>query len=309
MITNEKLNQFSSPIAEHGFSALVSITRTSSNINKTSSREANHIVNKSNRFLFDTGISENSVINNSKIFGIDLSTIDGIILSHGHFDHFTGIYNIVEKIISLRLRSKVDIFTHPDAFLKRWVIHPDKKKVKLPFLDENKLTRIGGQIHKNKKPLFIPNNEDYALLITGEIPRKTIFEKGYPFQYAEDGNDEKKLIHDPFVKDDQAIIMNVKNKGLVILTGCGHAGIINTINYSKEITGISELYAVIGGFHLPANNEMYENALYPTLNEIQKSDPKFIIPCHCTGWKATNKIIDLMPEKFIQPSVGTVFSF
>jgi len=309
MITNEKLNQFSSPIAEHGFSALVSITRTSSKINKTSSIESNNIVNKSYRFLFDTGISENSVIHNSKIFGIDLSTIDGIILSHGHFDHFTGIYNIVEKITSLSLRAKVDIFTHPDAFLKRWVIHPDKMKVKLPFLDENKLNRIGGQIHKNKKPLFIPNNEDYTLLITGEIPRKTIFEKGYPFQYAEDDNDEKKLIHDPFVKDDQAIIMNVKNKGLVILTGCGHAGIINTINYSKEITGISELYAVIGGFHLPANNEIYENALYPTLNEIQKSDPKFIIPCHCTGWKATNKIIDLMPDKFIQPSIGTVFTF
>ncbi|MDX1372399.1 MAG: MBL fold metallo-hydrolase, partial [Nitrososphaeraceae archaeon] len=103
--------------------------------------------------------------------------------------------------------------------------------------------------------------------------------------------------------------INVKNKGLVILTGCGHAGIINTINYSKEITGISELYAVIGGFHLPATNEIYENALNPTLNEIQKSDPKFIIPCHCTGWKATNKIIDIMPDKFIQPSVGTIFTF
>lgn len=309
MLTNEKLNKFSSPIAEHGFSALVSIARTSSRINKNLNRESNTFENKYNTFLFDTGISENSVIHNSKIFEIDLSTIDGIILSHGHFDHFTGIYNIVEKVISLSLRSKVDIFTHPDAFLKRWEICPDGRKVKLPFLDEQRLRMVGGQIHKNKKPLFIPNNDDYSILITGEIPRKTNFEKGYPFQYAEDASDEKKLIHDPLVKDDQAIIINVKNKGLVILTGCGHAGIINTIKYSKELTGINELYAVIGGFHLPTSNKIYENALYPTLDELQKSDPKYIIPCHCTGWKATNKIIDLMPDKFIQPSVGTVFTF
>jgi len=308
MLTNEKLNKFSSPIAEHGFSALINIARTSSKV-KNSNRESNTFENKYNTFLFDTGISENSVIHNSKIFEIDLFTIDGIILSHGHFDHFTGIYNIVEKVISLSLRSKVNVYTHPDAFLKRWEILPDGRKVKLPFLDEQRLRRVGGQIHKNKKPLFIPNNDDYALLITGEIPRKTNFEKGYPFQYAEDANDEKKIIHDPLVKDDQAIIINVKNKGLVILTGCGHAGIINTIKYSKEITGINELYAVIGGFHLPTSNKIYENALYPTLDELQKSDPKYIIPCHCTGWKGTNKIIDHMPDKFIQPSVGTVFTF
>ena len=138
------------------------------------------------------------------------------------------------------------------------------------------------------------------LLITGEIPRETSFEKGYPFQYAEeaDANNKTYLIPDPLVKDDRAIV-----------AGCGHAGVINTINYAKKITGVNKVYAVIGGFHLPADGGIYEAAIEPTLDELQKSDPKYIVPCHCTGSKATNRIIEAMPGKFIQSAVGTTFQF
>jgi 7,8-dihydropterin-6-yl-methyl-4-(beta-D-ribofuranosyl)aminobenzene 5'-phosphate synthase len=153
-------------------------------------------------------------------------------------------------------------------------------------------------------------------LITGEIPRNTSFEKGFPFQYAEkphnNSDDEEKnlnLIPDPLVKDDQAIVVNVRNKGLVVITGCGHAGIINTVNYAKQVTGIDKVSAVVGGFHLPADGGIFEKAIDSTLKELQKIDPEYIIPCHCTGWKATNKIIDLMPKKFIQSAVCTTFTF
>ena len=81
--------------------------------------------------------------------------------------------------------------------------------------------------------------------------------------------------------------MNVRNEGLVIITGCGHAGIINTINYAKQVTGIEKVYAVVGGFHLPADRGVFEEAIDPTLKELQKIDPNYIIPCHRTGWKAT----------------------
>ena len=110
-------------------------------------------------------------------------------------------------------------------------------------------------------------------------------------------------------KDDQAIVINVRNKGLIILTSCGHAGAINTIKYAKKITGVDKIYAVIGGFHLLTDGGIYEEAIDPTLKELQKANPEYIVPCHCTGWKATNKIIDLMPEKFIQSGVGTIFTF
>jgi 7,8-dihydropterin-6-yl-methyl-4-(beta-D-ribofuranosyl)aminobenzene 5'-phosphate synthase len=192
----------------------------------------------------------------------------------------------------------------------------------MPSLNEKQLETLGGSIHKSDKATILPNMENPFLLMTGQIPRKTSFEKGFPFQYAEypgDNNDndndnehEEKnlnLVPDPFVKDDQAVVVNLRKRGLVALTGCGHAGIINTLNYAKDLTGVDKIHAIIGGFHLPADGGIYEEAMNPTIEEIQNADPEYIIPCHCTGWKATNKIIDLMPEKFIQSAVGTTFTF
>jgi len=285
------------PIAEHGFSALVNIPKLEQSSN--------------NSFLFDTGVSENGVIHNADIFGIDLSKIDGIILSHGHFDHFAGLVNIIKRISSSRQASSnnIDVFTHPDAFLKRWEIYPDGTRAKSPILDEQQLQQLGARIRKNTGVRYLPNEESHLIAITGEIPRETSFEKGFPYQYTEDPANEKNLIPDPLIEDDQALIVNISDKGLVILTGCGHAGIINTLNYAKKITGIDRIHAIIGGFHLPADGGIYEAAIEPTLKEFQKAQPDYLVPCHCTGWKAANRIIETMPEKFIQSSVGTTFQF
>ena len=297
LIVNEKYN-LPAPVAEHGFSALVSIFSCE----------------KTNTFLFDAGVSKNGVIHNADLLGIRIDQISGIILSHGHFDHFTGLPNVLKRISSER-SSTVDIFLHPDAFLRRWEIYPDGKRARLPFLDEKQLKVLGATIHKNSGVKLFPTDIRSSHLITGEIPRNTSFERGFPFQYAEKPHnvdvDEKNmnLVPDPLVKDDQAIVVNVRNEGLVIITGCGHAGIINTINYAKQLTGIEKVYAVVGGFHLPADGGIFEEAIDPTLKELQKIDPKYIIPCHCTGWKATAKIIDLMPDKFIQSAVCTTFTF
>jgi 7,8-dihydropterin-6-yl-methyl-4-(beta-D-ribofuranosyl)aminobenzene 5'-phosphate synthase len=306
LIVNERFN-LPPPVAEHGFSALVNIVKDTKNKAEK---------NSSNTFLFDTGVSENGVIHNADIFGIDFKQIDGIILSHGHFDHFAGLVNVLKRMSPSSRRTTttstnhvIDIYTHPDAFLRRWEIYPDGKRAKSPFLDERHLQELGAIIHKTTNVRFLPSEESPLLLITGQIPRETSFEKGFPFQYAENPSDEKNLVPDPLIKDDQAIVANVRDKGLVIVTGCGHAGVINTINYAKKITGVDKIYAIIGGFHLPADGGIYEEAIDPTLQELQKADPEYIVPCHCTGWKATNKIIDLMPEKFIQSGVGTIFTF
>lgn len=101
----------------------------------------------------------------------------------------------------------------------------------------------------------------------------------------------------------------MSDKGLIILTGCGHAGVINTINYAKKITGINRIHAIMGGFHLPSDGGIYEAAIEPTMKELQRAQPDYLVPCHCTGWKATNRIIETMPEKFIQSGVGTTFQF
>ncbi|HEY9385988.1 MAG TPA: MBL fold metallo-hydrolase [Nitrososphaeraceae archaeon] len=296
MIKNERF--LPAPIAEHGFSTLIDIGGDK--------KENNHI------YLFDTGVSENGVIYNVDIFGVDLRNVETIILSHGHLDHFTGLINILKRI-----SKPTKVICHPDAFLKRWIVYPNGNKAKMPNLDEKQLEEVGAMIHKTKDPSFLPNDDSHLLLITGQIPRKTSFEKGFPLQYIESNNlndnnenEDKKnllLLPDPLVNDDQAIIANIEEKGLVIVTGCGHAGIINTINYAKQLTGVNKVYAVIGGFHLTGG--MYEDIIEPTVNELHKADPQYLVPCHCTGWKATSRIIETMPEKFIQTSVGTTFQF
>jgi 7,8-dihydropterin-6-yl-methyl-4-(beta-D-ribofuranosyl)aminobenzene 5'-phosphate synthase len=314
LIMNERLN-LPPPVAEHGFSALINIVKDSSSNRQNLTENRNGNTNYT--YLFDTGVTEDGVIRNADLLGIDFSNIDGIILSHGHFDHSTGLVNILKRMSSKR-SSAIDIFLHPDAFLRRWLVLPDGKKARMPSLDEKQLESLGGSIHKTDKATILPNKENPFLLMTGQIPRKTSFEKGFPYQYAEnsdndhdDDHSEKNLnlVPDPLVKDDQAIVVNLRKKGLVALTGCGHAGIINTLNHAKDLTGVDKIYAIIGGFHLPADGGIYEEAMDPTIREIQNADPEYIIPCHCTGWKATNKIIDLMPDKFIQSAVGTTFTF
>jgi len=298
LITDDKLN-LPPPVAEHGFSALISITTKD---------------NRQDQYLFDTGVTEYGVIHNADLFGVDFNNIDGIILSHGHFDHSAGLVNILKRLSPQR-SSFVDVFVHPDAFLRRWLVLPDGRKARMPSLDENLLNSLGATVHKSDEIVLLPKGKSPSLLLTGQIPRKTSFEKGFPYQYAEDPDNidpsskNPNLIPDPLVRDDQAIVINVRDKGLIVLTGCGHAGVVNTLNYAKEVTGIDRIYAIIGGFHLPADGGIYEAAMDPTIRELQNTDPEYVIPCHCTGWKATNKIIDLMPDKFIQSAVGTTFTF
>jgi len=298
MVSNQTISK--SPIAEHGFSALLEISYVHEN------------ATKSNKFLFDTGVSKDGIVYNSDVLGINLRDIETIVLSHGHFDHISGLISILR-----RLKKSVEIIVHSEAFLRRWLVYPNGNKARMDFLNEGEINQAGGIIRKVDKISFLPRNENRLsnkrtdhpnnrVMISGEIPRVTKFEKGFSLQYKEKDN-ENDLIPDPLVCDDQALIMNVRNKGLIILTGCGHAGIINTIKFAKKVTGIERIHCVIGGFHLSGQD--YEDSISLTLAELTKVDPHYIVPCHCTGWKATTKIIDMMPEKFIQSSVGSTFLF
>jgi 7,8-dihydropterin-6-yl-methyl-4-(beta-D-ribofuranosyl)aminobenzene 5'-phosphate synthase len=287
------------PIAEHGFSALIETEVVHSN-----NAEKGGSVQR-NTYLFDAGTSENGVVFNADLLGIDLKNIDAIVLSHGHFDHFTGLQSVAKRI-----SRPVKLYVHPDAFLKRWDIFPDGTKLINPILDQAALEQQGMIVQKNEGPIGLPEKEKdnghSYLMVSGQIPRETTYEKGFPLQYAE--IEGKGLFHDPLIKDDQAIVAKVKDKGLVIITGCGHAGIINTINYAKKLGATEKIHAVLGGFHL--SGVLYEDAIEPTIRALQDEvDPDYIVPCHCSGWKAINTIIQRMPKKFIQPSVGTRFEF
>jgi 7,8-dihydropterin-6-yl-methyl-4-(beta-D-ribofuranosyl)aminobenzene 5'-phosphate synthase len=263
--------------AEHGFAALVRV--------HTAEHEAT--------LLYDTGISTHGLIHNMDVLEVDPRDLHCIVLSHGHMDHTQGLLGLLERIQMQRL----PILLHPDALLNRKAVQPDGQEFQHPALDRRLLEQGGAEFIEARGPSYVAEG---LVLITGEIPRITDFEQGIPNQYAEiDGTWEP----DPITHDDQALVVHVQNKGLVILTGCSHAGAINIIRYAQKLTGAQTIYAVLGGLHL--SGRLFESRIPPTVEALRTIAPRLIIPGHCTGWGATHMLARELPEAFVQSSVGT----
>lgn len=270
-------------IAEHGFSVAIRLE-----INGTE-----------HTLLFDTGLNPFSAAHNAEVLGLDLYRCEMVISSHGHIDHAGGLLNIRKKMNS---KQNIPLLLHEHAFKNRLVKFQDGRAINLPAPNRSILTRSGYSIvEKNSPSLWM----DDSVLVSGEVPRRNDFEKGFPNHYSE--VEDGKMERDPLIRDDQAIILNIKNKGLVVITGCGHSGIINILKYAKELTGEDIIYAVLGGMHLTGG--IFESIIPRTIDELEKLKPKILIPCHCSGLKAINEIARNMPNAFIQNSVGTTYIF
>ena len=276
LIANNRLIE--APLAEHGLSLLVRIFQDT----------------RCHTMLLDAGWSNVGVPRNLKLFGINLGDIESIVLSHGHMDHFGALAEVLQGI-----GNKTPLVAHPDVFLTpRYFEFPDGRRVKFPFLDEQSLIKAGAEIIKTKSPLLLAS--DLAANM-GEVERVTDFEEGLPNVYLE-RNGEVEL---DLVLDDQGIVINIKDKGLLVVSGCAHAGIINTVHHAQKITGIEKVYAILGGFHL--SGPFFEPIINRTVEELRKINPSIVVPMHCTGWKALNKIATEMPGQFVLNSVGTKF--
>jgi len=114
-------------------------------------------------------------------------------------------------------------------------------------------------------------------------------------------------VPDTQVRDDQALVVHVRGKGLIVISGCGHSGIVNIVRHAQRVTGVSEVLAVIGGFHLTGG--LYESIIPRTVAELSAIGPRYIVPGHCTGWRAIHELAAQMPEAYIQTSVATRFEF
>jgi 7,8-dihydropterin-6-yl-methyl-4-(beta-D-ribofuranosyl)aminobenzene 5'-phosphate synthase len=269
---------FDLPIAENGFSVLIKV----------------FIDDKIYRVLFDTGVSSDGVVINAKRMNLDLSELDYVVLSHGHYDHFGGLLSVLKNI----KKPKIPLITHGDMFNPRGTANNRGEIRKHPHFPQiNNLDSV--DIINTKQPYFIADN---SICITGEIPRINTFETGYNLNRIYVGN---KWQPDPTMLDDRAIVFNLSGKGLVIISGCAHAGIINTINYAQKITKISHIYAVMGGFHLSGKEG--EQRIPATITELKKFSPELIVPFHCTGWRATHALIDSFKDAFIYNSVGNLY--
>jgi 7,8-dihydropterin-6-yl-methyl-4-(beta-D-ribofuranosyl)aminobenzene 5'-phosphate synthase len=266
-------------VAEHGFAALVTVTSG----------------NTSESLLFDAGLSKNGLMHNMDVLEVHPKDLHTIVLSHGHADHTQGLMGMLERVG----KRKMPLLLHPDAFLERKLMFPDGHEIHLPPPDRRLLSQEGIELIEEREPSYLLEG---LVLVTGQIHRSTPFEQGFPIHYA---RMEDQWQQDPWIHDDQAVVLHVKDKGLVVLTGCGHAGAINTIRHAQELTGIQKVYAVLGGFHL--TGALFEPIIPPTVAALKDLSPALIVPAHCTGWRATHAIARELPEAFVPNSVGTRF--
>ncbi len=238
--------------------------------------------------LLDTGQSI-SASHNADILGIDLSRIDKIVLSHGHHDHTGGLRQLLRK-----MRKEVEIIAHPDVWANKYHRRKDEKDryVGMPF-PRQELETFGARFNLTTKPVKITAN----IMTTGEVPMVTDYEEidSSLFVKEDSGWQPDKLL------DDLSLIINTE-PGLVIVLGCAHRGIINTLYHAQQLTGVKPVYAVLGGAHLFRTSE---ERIRRTIAVLKELGVQRLGLCHCTGLPAASLLAREFGDKFFFNNTGT----
>ncbi len=278
-----------SVLAEHGLACLVTA----------------YAGDETHTILMDTGISGTCLNHNAALLGKSMAAVAGkvrhriedvetLVLSHGHFDHFSGL----TQYLALQ-QNPVTMVAHPQVFAQRRVKAREDRYVDLPVLERAEMEAKGLCFDCRDQASTIAQG---LMLLSGEVARVTNFETG-------SANMEAFLngawVTDPFL-DDQALAVKLKGKGLVILGGCSHAGIVNTVEHLSKVSQTDQIHAVMGGFHLSgAKDELIE----ATVAAIKQIAPAYIVPMHCSGLKASHTFAAQMPDQFILNAAGTTYIF
>ncbi|GAA4795762.1 MBL fold metallo-hydrolase [Actinomycetospora chlora] len=267
-------------VAEHGFAALVTV----------------HRAGTTTSLLLDTGLSPDAVVTNADRLGVDLTAVQGIVLSHGHFDHAGGLAGLARRLG----RRRMPIVVHPRAWTRRRLAVPHQEPHLLPTLSQRALEGEGFALVERREPSLLV---DGCVLVTGEVDRTTDFERGMPpaHQAWTGGAWE----HDPLVLDDQALVVHVRGRGLVVVTGCGHAGAVNIVRHAQRLTGVPELHGLIGGLHL--GGPAFEPVIPPTVAALTGLGPALVVSGHCTGWRAQHALAAALPDAWTPGSSGSTF--
>ena len=269
------------PLAENGISFLLEVTAGG----------------RSTTILFDAGMSPIPLVHNAKLLGVDLTKVDQVVLSHGHPDHYGGIYAALEEI-----GYRVPVLVHPSAFTPRLIQRPD---VTLQYfnkqLTEAELIAAGGAVVALKDPLEIAP----GVMTSGEIPTTVDFEAEVPVgrMSVRDGH----VCVDP-IEDYQTLIVNVKGVGLIVLDPCGHAGVVSSLDHAIKLAEVDSVHGVLGGFHL-GHAGITQAKVDRTVEELIARGPSWVSPMHCSGFRTQRAVAERMGDAFKLMTVGTVVRF
>ena len=287
-------------IAEHGFSALIEIPSAG------------------RRILWDAGASPSTLLENLHRMEIDPTSIDAIALSHGHWDHVAGLSDLLRVIcpppegktfpagtsdatlVAQARPRAVPLFVHPAAFRERWAFLKDgRRHGPMRSTRRAEWAALGADLIESEQPSRIAN----GCWTTGYVPRES-FETAGRSGILRFRDGEAFLPDD--IEEDQSIVLHVEGKGLIVVAGCAHAGIVNTAKHAKRISGVDRVHAVLGGFHL---GNAGEEDIERTVEAIEEMNPDRIVPSHCTGFAAMRCFAERMPDAFVLGTVGTRYSF
>ncbi len=256
-------------LAEHGFAALVNVN--------------------GRKILFDTGAGH-TLISSAGVLGIDLTNVSAVVLSHGHYDHTGGLRDF------LKLHGPVDVYAHSDVFSERYTIKKDAAPEYIGIgWTREQLQNEGAMLNL----LTTPAELEEGVFLTGAIPRLTPYEKiSSKFQVkSNSGWEQDKIL------DDQALVIR-SSKGIVVISGCAHAGLINTLKHVQLLTGEKKIHAFFGGTHL---NGVTNERIKRTVEALDEFDLDIVGAGHCTGFEASVALYNELGSKFACIPVGSVF--